>query len=301
MKGLSLLFVVIIVTTHHGSIKAEATLPPLLKKVGFDQKLDQQLPLDLPFRDESGGSIELGRYFSGKPVILVLAYYRCPMLCTLVLNGLVRSLADVPFDAGKDFEVVVVSIDSRETPQLAADKKRTYVERYGREGTADGWHFLTSPQPSIDALADAVGFRFAFDAARDEFAHASGIVVLTPQGRISRYFYDVKFSPRDVRLGLVEASHNKIGSPIDQVLLFCFHYDPAEGKYGATIMSLVRVGGVLTMLAVVGLLAFLSIRAPRKQLNNARSLGLSASPFSRAALLRDIVAAPAASAREESP
>ena len=262
MKGLGTLVALLVASSSLGSLRAEVTLPPLLQKVGFDQKLDSQVPLDLRFVDETGKPVALGDYFSGKPVILVLAYYRCPMLCTLVLNGLVRGLVDVPFDAGDDFQVVVASIDSRETPQLAAEKKRTYVDRYGRDGAAAGWHFLTGQQSSIDALAEGVGFRYAYDASRDEFAHASGIMVLTPQGKISRYFYDVKFPPRDLRLGLVEASESKIGSPIDQILLFCFHYDPSEGKYGATIMSLVRVGGVLTMLAVAGLLIFLRTRTP---------------------------------------
>jgi protein SCO1 len=263
MKGLETLVALLVGSSSLGSLRAEVTLPTVLQKVGFDQKLDSQVPLDLQFIDETGQPVALGDYFSGKPVILVLAYYRCPMLCTLVLNGLVRGLVDVPFDAGNEFQAVVLSIDCRETPQLAAEKKRTYVDRYGRDGAAAGWHFLTGQQPSIDALAEAVGFRYAYDARRDEFAHASGIMILTPQGKISRYFYDVKFPPRDLRLGLVEASQSKIGSPIDQILLFCFHYDPSEGKYGATIMSLVRVGGVLTMLAVAGLLIFLRTRTPR--------------------------------------
>ncbi len=215
---------------------AQATLPPLLQNVGFDQRLNEQVPLDLAFRDEQGRDVELADYFHGKPVILVLAYYRCPMLCNLVLNGLTQTMRDISFDAGREFEVVTVSFDPRETPELAAAKKKTYVDRYGRSGAENGWHFLTGQQESIEPLAHAVGFRYKYDAFRDEFAHASGIVILTPGGKVSRYFYDIKYSPRDVRLGLVEASENKIGSPIDQVLLFCFHYDPAEGKYGAAIM-----------------------------------------------------------------
>ncbi len=221
-----------------GRLQAEVSLPPLLKKVGFAQRLDAQLPLELPFIDDQGRTVTLGDYFHDRPVILVLAYYRCPMLCTLVLNGLTQSLFDVPFDAGKQFEIVTVSIDPRETPELAAAKKKTYVTRYGRPGAAAGWHFLTGPQTSIAPLAEAVGFRYTYDAKRDEYAHAAGIVVATPGGRLARYFYDVRFRPRDVRLALVEASAGKIGTPIDQILLYCFHYDPTEGKYGTTIMAL---------------------------------------------------------------
>jgi len=232
------------------AVKADSALPRLVRDVGFDQRLDAQVPLDLEFRDESGAPVMLGQYFGERPVILVLAYYRCPMLCNLVLNGLTQALRDISFDAGREFEVVAVSFDPRETPELAAAKKRTYATRYGRPGGEAGWHFLTGKQPAIDALTKAVGFRYAYDSPSDEFAHASGIVVLTPRGRVSRYFYDIRYEPRDVRLGLVEASQGRIGSPIDQVLLFCFHYDPAEGKYGAAVMRFVRLGGVLTLLCV---------------------------------------------------
>jgi protein SCO1/2 len=231
-------------------VRAEAAVPPALRDVGFDQRLDEQVPLDLVFKDEAGQSVQLGDYFNGKPVILVLAYYRCPMLCTQVLNGLVRALLDVPFDVGKEFNVVTVSFDPRETPELAAAKKKTYLERYGRPGAEEGWHFLTGEPDSIKRLTEAVGFRYTYDARHDQFAHASGIMILTPTGKISRYFYDITYSPRDLRLGLVEASENKIGSPADHILLFCFHYDPAEGKYGPVIMNFVRLGGVLTLLAL---------------------------------------------------
>ena len=202
-----------------------------MQKVGFDQRLNEQVPLDLEFTDEAGQPVKLGDYFGDKPVILVLAYYRCPMLCTLVLNGLAQGMMDVPFDVGKEFQVVTVSFDPRETPELAAAKKKTYIERYGRPGAAAGWHFLTGSAASIKKLTRAVGFRYAYDARLDQFAHASGIMVLTPAGKISRYFYDVKYSGRDLRLGLVEASENKIGSPVDQILLYCFHYDPTEGSH----------------------------------------------------------------------
>jgi protein SCO1/2 len=238
-------------------VRADSALPPILRQVGFDQRLNEQVPLDLIFRDETGRAVKLGDYFTSKPVILVLAYYRCPMLCTEVLNGLVRTLLDVPFAMGKDYEVVTVSFDPRETPEMAAAKKRTYLERYGRPEAGQGWHFLTGEEDSIEKLTKAVGFRYTYDPINDQFAHASGILLLTPQGKISRYFFDINYSPRDVRLGLVEASANKIGSPVDQVLLFCFHYDPAQGKYGAAIMNFVRLGGVATLLGVGTLLGVL--------------------------------------------
>lgn len=246
------------------SARSESALPPLLEKVGFDQRLDAQVPLDLVFRDETGREVTLQQYFHGKPVILVLAYYRCPMLCTLVLNGLVKGLLELPFDAGKEFEVVTVSFDPRETPAQAAAKKKTYIERYGRPGAAAGWHFLTGSADSVARLTEAVGFRYAYDERRDEFAHASGILVLTPAGRISRYFYDVAYPARDLRLGLVEASAGKIGSPVDQVLLFCFHYDPTVGKYGPAVMRFVRIGGVLTLLGVIAFV-LLMFRAERRR------------------------------------
>ncbi len=241
-----------------------------MQNVGFDQRLDAQVPLDLTFKDEAGTDVRLGDYFNNKPVILVLAYYRCPMLCTLVLNGLVQGMLDMNFNAGREFNVVTVSFDPRETPDLAAEKKATYLTRYGRPGASAGWHFLTGKEDAIHQLTQAVGFRYTYDAAADQFAHATGIVVLTPAGRISRYFYDVRFSGRDLRLALVEASANKIGSPIDQVLLFCFHYDPTIGRYGVAIMNLVRAGGVLTMVVLGGLFVFLLRHQHRKRGENQR-------------------------------
>jgi protein SCO1/2 len=186
----------------------------------------------------------------GKPTILVLAYYRCPMLCTQVLNGLVHGLKGVPFNVGDKFNVVTVSFDAREKPELAARKKSTYVEDYGRPRADQGWHFLTGEQPAIDALADAVGFRYRYDKDRDQFAHASGIMILTPQGRVSRYFYGIDFGPVDLRLGLVDASEKKIGSPVDRVLLLCYGYDPNSGKYTPLAMSLLRFGAALTLLGL---------------------------------------------------
>jgi len=233
---------------------ADTQRPQVLRDVGFDQRLGAQVPLDLPFRDEAGRDVHLGDYFTGKPVILVLAYYRCPRLCTLVLNGVMESLQELAFKAGDEFQVVAVSFDARETPEIAAAKKAAYLERYGRPGSEAGWHFLTGDQPAIDRLTEAVGFRYHYDAQQDQFAHASGVVVLTPGGKISRYFYGIRYEPRDLRLALVEASQNKIGSVVDQLLLLCYHYDPARGRYAATVVNLVRLGGVLTVLALGGFL-----------------------------------------------
>ena len=231
--------------------------------MGFDQRLNEQVPLDLKFTDETGDAVKLGDYFGNKPVILVMAYYRCPMLCTLVLNGLVQGMRDMPFTPGTDFNVVTVSFDPRETPELAAAKKKNYIANYGRPGAAEGWHFLTGKPDAIEKLTRAVGFRYVYDAKQDQYIHTSGIMILTPQGKISRYFYGIEFPGRDLRLGLVEASANKIGSPTDQVLLYCFHYDPATGKYSASILNFVRAGGALTVLALAGMVWFLCRRRPR--------------------------------------
>jgi protein SCO1/2 len=238
-----------------------AELPRALEGVGFDQKLDAQVPLDLTFADEAGRKVRLGDYLGRRPVILVLAYYQCPRLCTLVLNGLVQGMLEMPFTAGDEFEVVTVSFDPRETWDLAASKKESYIARYGRPGAAEGWHFLTGQESQIRQLADAVGFRYRYDPVQKQYIHASGIMILTPQGRVSRYFYDVRYSGRDLRLGLVEASQNKIGTAVEQVLLFCFHYDAALGRYSANVMNLVRALGIATMFAIGGYVLVL-VRRP---------------------------------------
>ena len=224
-------------------------LPGALQGVGIDQRLDRQLPLDLMFKDEAGRDVALSSFFrTGKPVVLALVYYRCPMLCTQILSGLGSSLKAMTLNPGQDFEVVSVSFDPADTPETAAARKQTYLKRYNRPNTANGFHFLTGTEESIKALTSAVGFRYRYDPATDQFAHASGIMIATPEGRLSRYFYGVEYAPRDVRLGLVEASANKIGSPVDQVLLFCFHYDPATGKYGAVAINLLRISGAAFVL-----------------------------------------------------
>jgi len=222
--------------------------PELLKDVGIDQKLNDEIPLDLTFRDEHGKSVELAQYFGSKPVILTLVYYNCPMLCTQVLNGLDRTLKQIPMDIGKDYNVVTVSIDPSEQPVLAEAKQAMYVGMYGRPDAAEGWHFLTGDEKDIKQLAQAVGFRYAYDSDSKQFAHASAIMMLTPEGRMSRYFYGIQYPERDIRLGLVEASQGKISSPIDQVLLFCYHYDPHTGKYGLLISRVLQLAGVVTML-----------------------------------------------------
>jgi protein SCO1 len=219
-------------------------LPGALQGVGIDQKLNTQVPLDLIFRDEYGRAVPLSTFFhSGKPVLLAPVYYRCPMLCTQILNGVASMLKAVSFTPGQEFEVVAFSFDPKDTPELAAAKKQTYVRRYGRPDTANGWHFLTGDEKNIKALMDTVGFHYKYDPSTDQYAHASGVMIITPEGRLSKYFYGVEYSPRDVRLGLVEASVNKIGNPVDQILLFCYHYDPVAGKYGAVAMNMIRFAG----------------------------------------------------------
>ena len=235
--------------------------PELLKEVGIDQKLNSPIPLDLAFRDERGNPVRLSDYFArGKPVVLSLVYYNCPMLCTQVLNGLVRNLKQQTLDAGKEFEVLTLSIDPTEKPALASAKHDLYTGIYARPGGAEGWHFLTGDETQIKQLADAVGFRYAYDAESKQFAHASAIVILTPEGKISRYFYGIQYPARDMRLGIVEASEGKIGSPIDQVLLFCYHYDPSTGKYGLLISRVIKAAGLATILAIGALIFVLGRR-----------------------------------------
>jgi protein SCO1/2 len=227
-----------------------ADRPAALREVGFDQRLGETVPLDITLRDEAGRAVRLGNYFRGKPVALNLVYFECPMLCTMALNGLTGALGTLSFEPGREFEMVTVSFDHREGPELAAAKKATYLKRYGRPQAAAGWHFLTGDAAAIQALTRAVGFRYTWDDATAQFAHPSGLVVLTPEGRIARYLYGVEYTPKDLRLGLVEASEGRVGTAVDQAVLFCYRYDPMTGKYGLLVMRLVRVGGVLTVLAL---------------------------------------------------
>lgn len=236
--------------------------PAILREVGFDQRLGESVPLDPELRDETGKLVRLQDYFGRRPVILSLAYYRCPMLCPMTLNGLVMGLGVVSLRLGDDYTVLTVSIDSRETADLAAEKKDLTVKRFSRPGAASGWHFLTGSEDSIRRLTESVGFRYAYDAARDQYAHPAGVVILTPQGRIARYLYGIEPAPRDLQLALVEASANQIGSLADQLLLFCYEYDPASGTYGAIALRAVRIGGVATVLALAAALG-LSLRRER--------------------------------------
>jgi protein SCO1/2 len=229
------------------------TRPPRLENVGIEQRLDAQLPPDLIFRDETGKAVKLGDYFGRKPLILNLVYYNCTMLCGEALAGLSSAMRLIKFDVGNEFDVVTVSFDPRETPEMAAAKKADYVKRYGRPGAAGGWHFLTGQPESINALTRAVGFQYQYDAKTNQYAHATAIMVLTPQGRISRYFYGVDFPPKDLRMGLVEASQGKIGNAVDAVLLYCYHYNPETGKYGAMVGNILRMAGAATILLLGGL------------------------------------------------
>jgi protein SCO1/2 len=239
------------------------SLPPALDRVGFDQRLDTLVPLDAAFLNETGRTVRLGELLGDKPAVFVLVQYRCPMLCNLILNGLVDVLEKLPFQLGEEFNVITVSFDAREQPSLAVAKKAAYVERLDRPGAEKGWHFLTGDATAIDRLTAAVGFRYNYDRVQDRFAHPSGLVVVTPQGKIARYFFGVEYSPRDLRLGLVEASQNKIGSAVDQVMLFCYGYDSATGKYTAAVMNMVRTGGVITVVAVIAFIVRNRSRQPR--------------------------------------
>jgi protein SCO1/2 len=230
--------------------RGEDGRPAALRDVGYDQQLGELLPLDVALKDEAGRNVRLGDFFGKKPVVFSLVYFECPMLCTLTLNGLVSALGVVNFDAGNEFEIVTVSFDPRDTPASAAAKKKAYLARYGRAGAERGWHFLTADAPTVERITKAVGFRYAWDAETRQFAHPSGIVVATPEGRIARYLYGIEYAPKDLRLALVEASAGKIGNPVDQFILYCYQYDPARGRYGASILRLVRLGGVATVLAL---------------------------------------------------
>jgi protein SCO1/2 len=234
----------------------------LFQRVGFEQRLGATLPLDTPLRDPHGHQVRLGDYFKGRPVVLVLGYYRCPNLCSVVWRGLLESLQRLKLDVGRDFEVVAVSIDPKEPPELAREKQASYAREYKRPGTESGWHFLSGEEPAVRRIADAVGFRYVYDPQIDQYAHAAGLVVTTPQGVVSRYLYGVRFPETDLRLALVESSNGTVGSPVDQLLLLCFHYDPKKGKYGVLIMNLLRVAGGIT---VAGLLGFVLVSRRRER------------------------------------
>ena len=255
---------VLVPSTVHA---AEGDLPGPLRDVGFDQNLGQALPLDATFVDEGGREVRLGDFFhDGRPVVLALVYYECPMLCDMVLNGLVSSLDILTFQPGKDYEVVVVSFDPTEDAVLAANKKREYLVQFDREGAREGMHFLTGESPSIDALTRAVGFRYVYDEEKDQYAHAAGVTVATPEGEIARYLFGIEYAPKDLRLALVEAAQMRIGSAVDQLLLFCYNYDPVTGKYGAATMRMIQIGGALTI-GALALFILLSRRRDRRSIS----------------------------------
>jgi protein SCO1/2 len=226
--------------------------PAVLADVRFDQRLNEPLPLETRFKDEEGRDVALGDYFGAKPVVLAFVYYECPMLCTQVLNGLTTSLMVLTETVGREFDVVAISFDARETPALASGKKKSNLDRYKRPESAAGWHFLTGDEAAIKAVTGAAGFTFVWDESTQQFAHPSGIIVATPDGKLSRYFFGIEYAPRDVKFALMESSAGRIGNAIDQLLLYCYHYDPASGSYGFIAMGAVRVGGALTVLALVG-------------------------------------------------
>jgi protein SCO1 len=243
--------------------RAKALSDEELAAIRFDQKLNSRVGTNLLFRDESGRSVQLGDYLGRKPVILVLGYYKCPMLCSLVLNGMVQGLSDIPWSIGKEFTVIDVSIDPRETPELASAKKRNYLKRYGRSAAADGWHFLTGDEQSIRTLAGQVGFHYAYDETSRQFAHPSGLILLTPDAKVSGYLFGMSFSARDLDKGLRVAASNRTGSPIRDLLLLCFHYNPLTGRYSASILGIVRILAILTLVGLAGLVAVLLRRERR--------------------------------------
>lgn len=249
--------------TKSGSVSTG--LPPILKEVGIDQRLNEQVPLDAVFKNDQGREVRLGEYFKGKPVVLALVYYSCPRLCNQILIGTLTSVRQVSFNAGEDYQIVAISFDSRETPQLAAAAKQTYVKAYNRASASAGWHFLTGDDANIKRVTDAVGFRYKWDEKTNQFAHASGVFVTTPEGKLARYFYGIEYPHHWMRLALVEASQNHIGTPVDTLMLYCYHYDPATGKYGASVMNGMKVAGVITVGLIVGMLLKLRRRGPRKE------------------------------------
>jgi protein SCO1 len=234
----------------HTAGQARTTPKELAKEIGLDQRLGEQVPLDIELRDERGQAVAFGELLHDRPVVLALVYYRCPMLCTQVLNGLLKSSQALTLELGTDYDILAVSIDPQDTPETAAEKKVTYIAKYRRAGAETGWRFLTAEQQQVERLAAAIGYRYRYDPRSGQYAHPSGIVVLTPGGRIARYFYGIDYPPRDLRLGLVESSAGRIGTPVDQILLLCFHYDPATGKYGLVISRVLQIAGSATALSL---------------------------------------------------
>jgi protein SCO1/2 len=241
-----------------------AELPPILREVGFDQKLNQALPLDVELTDEHGGAVKIGDFFGKRPVVLSFVYYGCPMLCLQSLSSLAATLGVLSENPGEDFEVVSISIDPRETPSLALEKKAHYVQRSGKPSIAQGWHFLTGSEANIKRVTSAAGFRYVWDETSQQYVHPAGIVVATPQGKVSRYLFGIDYGPRDLRLALLDAQGEKVGSPLERVLLYCYHYDLATGRYSLAIMRVVRLAGAATVFSL-GTLIFVWTRRERRQ------------------------------------
>lgn len=256
--------------TYDPSVDTTTGLPPALDKVGIEQKLGDRLPLDTEFKDENGKIVKLGDYFGKRPVVLALVYYDCPMLCNQVLNGLTGSLKGMSFEAGKDFDVIALSFDARENekPDLAKNKKASYMERYSHPGTEGGWHFLTGTQESIDKVTKAAGFSYKWDEKSQQFAHAGGIMITTADGTLARYLYGIDYAPKDLKFALMESAENKVGNPAEQLLLYCYHYDPSTGKYGLSILRIMRVGGIATVLGLGAMVFVFWRRNKRKAVNS---------------------------------
>ena len=250
------------------------TVPKQLENVTFEQRLGTKLPLDATFRDEAGRAVTLADYFGKRPVVLAFVYYSCPMLCTQVLNGMSRAVKVMPFTVGEDFDVVYVSFDPRDTPQSAAEKKQAQLEDYKQTAAASGWHYLTGDEPSIERLTSAAGFSYRWDETSGQYAHVSGVLVVTPDGRLSRYFYGVEYSPKELRMALVESSEGNVGSLVDQLLLYCYHYNPATGRYGVVAMNLVRLGGVVTLIVLASFIWVMR----RRERSTPRSSALTSGP-----------------------
>ena len=256
--------------TYDPSVDTTTGLPPALDKVGIEQKLGDRLPLDTEFKDENGKIVKLGDYFGKRPVVLALVYYDCPMLCNQVLNGLTGSLKGMSFEAGKDFDVIALSFDARENekPDLAKNKKASYMERYAHPGTEGGWHFLTGTQESIDKVTKAAGFSYKWDEKSQQFAHAGGIMITTADGTLARYLYGIDYAPKDLKFALMESAENKVGNPAEQLLLYCYHYDPSTGKYGLSILRIMRLGGIATVLGLGAMVFVFWRRNKRKAVNS---------------------------------
>lgn len=254
--------------TYDPNVDVTTGLPPALKEIGIEQKLNEQLPLDIEMKDEDGKIVRLGDYFNkGRPVLIAFVYYECPMLCSQVLNGLTGSLKGISFDAGKEFDVLAISFDASEfdKPELAKAKKAAYMERYGRPGTEGGWHFLTGSEESIKAVTSAAGFSFKWDEKSQQFAHAAAIIVATPEGKLSRYLFGIDYSPKDLKFGIMESAENKVGNLAEKLMLYCYHYDPSTGKYGLAVMNVMRLGGIATLIGIGAMLFVFWRRGKRKE------------------------------------